>query len=629
MVLKRVFLFCLFVFFSSAGARWADPKEAAVSFELWRTVYKVAADGTFIKDVEFKAKILKESAISGFGSYRLTYNGHSEKLDILSAKVISKKKEFPVSPRHIEDKPLASAPNGFDQHRQILITFPHIQVGSSIYLRYRHHFKITAFKNFFSFSADFGYYLTKNMTYHIESAQPLFYKIHNPGEALKISYHKNRKKKYIFKIGLRRPLFKRIVDEKAVFTDRNNRPWIELATTKNWSKMVEHLVPQYEQIIKAPLPKLHSDILKEAQKIKTDSKDQIEFILTKLIERIRYFRDWRSVNGGHVPRSLPVIAQTGFGDCKDMSVSLAALLRLLGFTAHVGFIQRGFLHHLKNDFKLPSGAAFNHAIVRAEKNGKVFWLDPTNQVSYTGLFGDLADRPILVLKPSGPELDRTPKLNSLESEFRVNRVFKMLPKKQVHIAGSIHFKGRSAIGWTAGSLYKSKKSLDHDFLRFLGGDTSALKEWKVTGYDLNSRIVRDFSVQISYILDKNGSSFGFRTQLGPAFLFPKWIGSDMFDIRIQDRITDLFLGQPRRAVFVSTMKNIEPVGNTNFNCVSKSPWADFYRQVESTKPLTIKEIYVIKTPQLSAKELKSRQFLKFQKNVQSCFERFLMIYKTR
>ena len=194
MLSKRAFLFCFCLFSAGAGARWAEPKEAAVRIELQRAFYKVAADGTFTKEVEFKAKILKESAISSFGSYRLTYNEHSEKLNILSAKVISKGKERPVAPHHIEDKPLASVPNGFDQHRQILITFPHVQVGSRIHLRYRHHFKIVPFKNFFSFGADFGYYLTKNRTYHIESELPLFYKINNPGKALKVSYRIHKSK---------------------------------------------------------------------------------------------------------------------------------------------------------------------------------------------------------------------------------------------------------------------------------------------------------------------------------------------------------------------------------------------------------------------------------------------------
>ena len=177
--------------------------------------------------------------------------------------------------------------------------------------------------------------------------------------------------------------------------------------------MVERLAPQYEETIKAPLPKLHKDILKGAERRKRP-KDQIEFILTQLIEKIRYFRDWQSVSGGHVPRPLSVIAQTGFGDCKDMSVSLSALLRYLGFRASVGFIQRGFIRHRKDDFTLPNGGAFNHAIVRAEKEGRVFWLDPTNQVSYTGVFEDIADRPILVLNPSGGKIGKNPETDRLE-----------------------------------------------------------------------------------------------------------------------------------------------------------------------------------------------------------------------
>ena len=403
-----------------------------------------------------------------------------------------------------------------------------------------------------------------NMELTIESALPLYYKLNNPQRFLKSSYrvYKKRKRQYELKLNLRRPLFKEILDENHVFLDINLFPWIEVATEKKWSKMVKQLVSKYEQRIAESLPKLYQNILKSAQQVKTGSEDQIDFIISSLIKNIRYMGDWRSINGGYVPRPLSVIAKTGFGDCKDLSVSLAAILQNLGFKAQVALVSRSFFRHSSDDFKMPSTKAFNHAIVRAELKGQVFWLDPTNSVAYSrGLFTDIADRPALVLQHPQSELQRTPKMYSSGSEYRIIQNFQITKNDLAKAKGSIHFKGRNAIGFTGASLSKSKESIDYQFIQFTGADISTLKQWKVEGYDLTSRIVKDFSVQIFYTMEKGSGLFGYRTQLGPVFMFPRpYDIIELVSIRTSDRVSDLFLGQPRRIVLISKLKNIKPIG---------------------------------------------------------------------
>ena len=613
----------------SATARWATEQDASSRHELRRTTIKVKRDGTFIKEEEIKVKILKESALAGYGNYYLTYNGQAQKMEILSAKTITGGKEFPVDLKLIEDKPLASSPRGFDQIRQVLIVFPRLQVGSALHIHYRHHFMVVPFPDFFSYFDNFrGRFLT-HREIKIESERPLFYKTNNPKQLLKASYHVHKKKKrYVFKLSLRRPIFQTVTDENYPFIDPDLFPWVEVSTAKKWPEMVKSLGNQYEKIIISPLPKMHQRILNSVQKIRTGSEDQIEFIIASLINGIRYFRDWKAINGGYVPRPLSVIAKTGFGDCKDLSVSLAAVLRKIGFKAHVGFIYRGHWRHSNSDFELPNGGAFNHAIVRAEKAGKVFWLDPTNRVSYArGVFPDIANRPILILKKEAAVFSRTPKIYSKEAEYKITRDFEITNTKEIQVTGSINFKGRGAIPLTAASLYKSKESLDYDFIQFIGADTASLKKWSVKGYDLSSRIVKDFSIQMAYSMRQNSYPFNFLTQLGPVFVFPKWSRVNTFDIRIQDRVSDLFLGSPYRAVMVSRLKNIEPVGNSEFGCAFQSPWADFERSIESRKPFIVKDVYDFKRTKISSKELKSRQFIRLQKNIRDCFKNFLMVYK--
>ena len=626
-------LLCISFFLShSTMARWANIKDASVRYDLWRLTIQVEKDGSYTQHKEIKATVLKNSAIHAFGNFALTYNGSSQKIQVLSAKTINNGKEFPVDLNFIEDKPLASSFKGFDQTRQILIAFPHVQSGSKIYIRYRLHVKTAPYKNFFSFSKIFGWDFMTNVDIKIKSALPLSYKINNPNRSLKISYrtHKAGKKKYEFKIKTKRPIFKKILDEKYVFLNYDLFPWVEVSTTKKWSKMVQHLLPKYQEKITEPLPQIYQDIAQSAKKIKTGPKDQIDLILASLIEKVRYMGDWRPINGGYIPRSLSTIVKTGFGDCKDLSISLVAILKALGFKAQVALVNRSSARHNSNEFKLPSASAFNHAIVRAEINNKVFWLDATNDMAYSrGLFSDIVDRPALILRSPKAKLMRIPKAQSAESEYHILQNFEITKQSLVKVTGDIHFKGRSAIGFTGASLNQSKKSIDYQFIQFTGAsDISTLKQWKVDGYDLSSRIVKDFSVKLSYIMEKNSTLFGYRTQFGPVFLFPRPYDLNLFYIRAQDRISDLFLSQPRRMLFTSKMKNIKPIGKLKFNCHLKSKWLDISRQMLSLDPLVIRDIYEFKQPQISIKELKSKKFSQLQKDIRSCITQFLMIYKT-
>ena len=621
----------MILFFSGpVMARWASQKDAGLRYDLWRSVIHVEKDGTYTEEVEFKVKILKDSAVNSFVSFFLTYNEQSQEVEVLSAKTINKGKEFPVDPKFIEDKPLASSPTGFDQTRQIMIAFPHVQVGSYVYMRYRYHFKIIPYKNFFSYSDTFGQNFLKKMDITIESALPLHYVLNDPERFLKLSYRtlKKKERKYVLRLRLKRPIYKRILDENYVFPNYDLFPWLEVATEKEWSKMVKSLVPKYKERIEEPLPKLYQDILKSAQKIKTGPEDQIDFIVSSLIEKIRYMGDWRPINGGYIPRPLSLIVKTSIGDCKDLSVSLSAILQKLGFKAQVVLVSRNSARHSSSEYKMPNTKAFNHAIVHAEIKDKVFWLDPTNFVSYSrGLFTDIADRPVLILQEPESKLTKTPKLESSGSEYNIIQNFEITKDNLAEAKGFIHFKGRSAIGFTGADLKKSKKSLDYDFIQFTGADISTLKQWKVENYDLRSRIVKDFSVKISYAMEKGNGLFGYRTQLGSVFLFPKPFDSKLFFIRTSDRVSDLFLGQPRRVVLVSRLKNIKPVGDLNFKCDLKSKWFEANREIKSFEPLVIKDTYEFKQPQISAQELKSPQFFQLQKDIKRCFVQFLMIYK--
>lgn len=89
---------------------------------------------------------------------------------------------------------------------------------------------------------------------------------------------------------------------------------------------------------------------------------------------IRYFafamgeQNWR-------PRPLAEIARTRFGDCKDKSVLLAALLRALGEDAWPALVNTNAGDDIER--LVPAPYVFNHAIVAVRRGADWRWIDPT------------------------------------------------------------------------------------------------------------------------------------------------------------------------------------------------------------------------------------------------------------
>ncbi len=427
--INRTFLLCGILFcFASAEARWASKDDAAFIRHLDRHEIYVKKDGTFSSEYEFEDEILKDSARRSAGSFRTGYNSNSTEFTVVEAKTINGSTAIPVEKKYIQDKPLASTGKGFDEIRQILIAFPKVDIGSRIRMKYKTETKQVPFEGFFSESVVFGSsHFAKKKVVRIRSELPLIIKKHDPEKYLSISRWK-KKGIYHLKIELRRPIYKRIVDEELASIDGSFYPWVDIATTNKWDKMIASVIDQYDAIISKEIPDSYTDLLKEAKKIPNGPK-QINYVTSQMAKRIHYMGDWRPINGGHVPRPLATIAETGFGDCKDMSSLLTAILRKLGYTANVAFIYRSW-NPIFSPTNLPRILAFNHAVVHAKEGNKSYWLDPTNTVSFAnGIFEDIIDRPALIVDKENSRLVKVPAGVAQGSVIEAKTTVTIRPKK--------------------------------------------------------------------------------------------------------------------------------------------------------------------------------------------------------
>lgn len=109
---------------------------------------------------------------------------------------------------------------------------------------------------------------------------------------------------------------------------------------------------------------------------------------------IRYFSMSLGINS-HKPRSPALVLNTRFGDCKDKSYLLIALLAGLGIKAEPVLISAEAPRYPLR--ALPSPLMFDHVIVRANINGSSYFVDPTR----TGQVEELARLPVAMPNAAG------------------------------------------------------------------------------------------------------------------------------------------------------------------------------------------------------------------------------------
>ena len=190
----------------------------------------------------------------------------------------------------------------------------------------------------------------------------------------------------------------------------NTPPWydpfprVQISGFASWPEVVAWALPHYT---------LEAS---EVQAVSTAARDLMPGpnLETKILQAIRFVQDevrYLGLEGGlgaYSPNRPDVVLQRRFGDCKDKSLLLCALLRGLGLEAQPVLVN-SYLQDQMTD-KGPSPLAFNHCIATFNHQGQPYFVDPTQ----TNQGGDLAHmappdfRYGLVLAPGKSDLTPIP-----------------------------------------------------------------------------------------------------------------------------------------------------------------------------------------------------------------------------
>lgn len=550
--MRKFFLTLLLPFFliNSASARFADMDDSHIEYEFYNRDITVNEDGTSVELIEVQMNVLDETGRDKIGNYFLTYNHDAKNLEILDAYTIIDGEKIAVTDEMIEDKPYGHNIKGFDSVHRVVVAYPRVEVGSTIYLKYKTQVYKPILKGFFSTNAYWGLggYWNKSK-FTIKSKLPLNYRHNDPYDALNIDFSEEDGVATLT-AELKRPICLDVTHEVYSILSSKKALWLITSSIDEHSELISKFAPGYKDVIFSELPEVYEKIVNDAAKI-TDEVDQLNYVTSSLNEVIRYMGDWRTVEGSYFPRPLKEVLDVGFGDCKDFSASTAAILNRLGYKAYAVLVYRGEGAMIQ-EHALPSLSYYNHAMVFAiSPSGREFFLDPTNFISMAdGIFPDVANKEVYILDLENPRASKIPNIDYKNARIELYRDVEFNNNTISVKDGEIKFMGEYALKVTGADLRISRQVFEDSIIDMVSGDVECIeKELEIP--DLSSRVVKD--VEIGYQYKKIDDTI--KTNLGRVFnLSMPDVASVLTDLT-DDREGDLYISHPQTMLAKTILRN--------------------------------------------------------------------------
>jgi transglutaminase-like putative cysteine protease len=146
---------------------------------------------------------------------------------------------------------------------------------------------------------------------------------------------------------------------------------VYFSETENWQQVIDWAMPMYELTSTADSVKQIAD---EIMRKNSSKSAQIAAALKYTQESIRYVGLEMGLNS-HMPTPPEQTIDLAYGDCKDKTLLLIAILKAMGIEAHPALVNTDITKLVE---ELPPRVnAFDHVLVTLIHEDKRYWLDPT------------------------------------------------------------------------------------------------------------------------------------------------------------------------------------------------------------------------------------------------------------
>jgi transglutaminase-like putative cysteine protease len=610
--MKTALLITILSFALPAQARWLTLSESPSVVEKLHMAFDVKKDGTWTQEVDYLATVQSEDAKVHSSIFTVEFNSATDKVDVLEAFTQNGSQKFPVPQSAMESRDKGDS-RDYDAMKVLSVVYPQVQVGSKLYIRYRMRTEKPLVKDRWSTQLSFTPSVhVRDMKVRVKSELPLFFETQDSRKLLKVS----QSGPGTVEVKNVKPLPGWIHAEKDPFFHPSGNAEVWITTEKDWNKFLAGLEGDYGKILKAEVPSKLAPWLAEAAKLKTP-EEKVRFILEKMSAAFRYFGDWRRHDGGLVPRALKEIESSRYGDCKDLSVLLASLLRALQMDAQVALIRRGDNPWgAEPDYKIPATNRFNHAIVHVKTGNQSYWLDPTNPVTSLTAYPDISGRPAWLMGTPG-RFERIPEARPMDFQHVHDYAYRFNSDDEVKVQVRASLKQLAPYRIANELLLTSKSEVLSNTLEYFseGQEVHAFdyKKEPSTG-----RSLKDMNIDLDYVAGKVAYNAG-------SALF--WVIPDGFlegaFYETDDRESDLRLSEtPFSFRGTRRLVNTKLAQSAPAACRIESAWMNLVRKIRTEgADVVIEQEVELKRPYVTRSEYRSKDFKRLQSDAKKCFHR--------
>jgi len=397
----------LIIFFPEAKAEYIP----AISFVKASELITVNPDASQEQVVEYLIQIDTQSGISSGGQQDISYNSKLERIEIIDAYTLQKdgrKVQVPQDGIRDSADPISDGAPMFSETKHKIIIYPEVKVGSQIYYKYKSFQQTPEFEGQFMFSR-FFYPHSKIKDYEINL---------NLSNKLPIKVESERVEGGFVKEIDERKYYHYVFNQDEAYPPESWEidphdfsPYVIASSFKDQidlGRAYENgVAPKIE--VTPEVQQLADDLTKDI----TDPKAQVQALYNWVSKNIRYVAVYLG-NGGVVPHDSNTILRNHYGDCKDHTVILAALLKAKGIESSSALINLG------DAYKLPNLAVMspqNHVINYIPSLD--IYLDSTSQFSPYGTlpFSDM-DKPVILTALN--KMGHTPTARAEDNAITVN-----------------------------------------------------------------------------------------------------------------------------------------------------------------------------------------------------------------
>lgn len=556
---------------SSIHARFMTKADASVYLKQSLHI-KIKKSGEYSTVVDKTIYFVNEQAIDRYIKYGITYNPNSQRLQILDAYTEYQHQHHAVDTSLIKDKAIATDNSGFDNRHIMTIPFKHLKPGSKLHIKYLKENFIVADPGRFSMliAPSSGYW--QNFSVKVTAPFKLNWQLQNVCKNFTVSENVKRRQ-FNFSLISKAPFSVGLIDElPSWLLNPKFQPMLMLSNYSSWADVAQHhFLAKYEAVLNESLPKKYAQACQNLKKL--PSLTRFNRVISYVQNQMHYLGDWRTIKGKFIPRPLSQVVRSGYGDCKDYAALTVAMLRYLGYQAHVALVVRAY-PYIEPKIQVP-GFFFNHAVVYVVlKNGQHFWLDPTNRVAFAGdVFDDIANRHALVLNHAKQNYHT---IASDRVAFAETAIKQKISFKSDSVTKNIHVlvSGHDAIPLTAlARYYPNARINDFIYAAFTSHNIPHEDRLGVIKPALTSRVVQPIKLSVQYV----ERQYPFLvTNVGLAAPLPAIFNLTLPSVNSQG---DVPLKPGRVKHYYVLNKPINAAENLNFTI--NSPWMNLQRKVTS------------------------------------------------